>query len=125
MEIVCSVGRAFLVGGILCLVAQLILNKTNLTPAKILVGYVVVGVFLTAIGIYEPIIKFAGAGASVPLTGFGYLLCDGTREAVLEKGFIGIFAGGMKACSAGVSFAMFMAIVVALILKRKKHNKKL
>lgn len=91
--------QAFLVGGILCLIGQILIDKTSLTPARILVSYVVVGVLLGALGIYEPIVQFGGAGATVPLTGFGYNLAKGVRKAVTEEGFLGIFTGGLKAGS--------------------------
>lgn len=112
--------KAFFVGGLICLFSQVVLNKTNLPPAKILVGLVVLGAILGAAGIYKPILKFAGAGASVPLTGFGYLLSDGVKEAVKKFGFLGILKGGFTACSVGVSFALFMGFLVALFFKPKK-----
>ena len=97
--------KAFLIGGVLCLIGQILIDKTKLTPARILTGYVVAGVFLGAVGIYEPLVKFAGAGASVPLTGFGYALAKGVREAIEEKGFLGIFTGGLGACG-GIAAAI-------------------
>ena len=120
MDIFLSLVKAFIVGGTICLIGQIILNRTSLPPAKILVGFVVVGVVLGAVGIYDHILKFAGAGASVPLTGFGYLLSCGVKEAVEKKGLLGIFTGGFSACSVGVSFAIFMGIVLAFIFKNKK-----
>ena len=95
--------KAFLVGGLFCLLGQIIIDKTKLTPARILVSYVVIGVLLGAVGIYEPIAEFAGAGATVPLTGFGYNLAKGVKEAVNQDGFIGIFTGGLKACAGGIA----------------------
>ena len=89
--------KAFLVGGLLCMIGQILIDKTKLTPARILVSYVVIGVFLGAIGVYEPLTEFAGAGATVPLTGFGYNLAKGVKEAVQSNGFLGIFTGGLKA----------------------------
>ena len=112
--------KAFLVGGALCLVGQILIDKTKLTPARILTGYVVAGVFLGAVGLYEPLVKFAGAGASVPLTGFGYALAKGVREAIAEKGFLGIFTGGIKAGAAGITAAVFFAFLAALIANPKE-----
>lgn len=111
--------KAFLVGGALCLIGQVLIDKTKLTPARILVSYVVVGVFLGAIGVYKPLADFAGAGASVPLTGFGYSLAKGVKEAVQQDGFLGIFTGGLKACAGGIAMAVFAGLVVSLIFKPK------
>ena len=109
--------KAFLVGGGLCLIGQILIDKTKLTPARILVSYVVIGVFLGAIGVYEPLVTFAGAGASVPLTGFGYNLAKGVREAVQEQGFLGIFTGGFRSCAGGIAAAIFCGLLVSLIFK--------
>lgn len=109
--------KAFLVGGALCLLAQLLIDYTKLTPARILVGYVVLGVVLGGIGIYEPLVKFAGAGASVPLLGFGNTLAKGVREAIAESGFLGIFTGGLKATAGGITAAIFAGLLVSLIFK--------
>ena len=109
--------KAFLIGGVLCLIGQILIDKTKLTPARILTGYVVAGVFLGAVGIYEPLVKFAGAGASVPLTGFGYALAKGVREAIAEKGFLGIFIGGLKACAGGITAAIVSGLLVSLLFK--------
>ncbi len=109
--------KAFLVGGAFCLIGQLLIDKTKMTPARILVSYVVIGVFLGAIGIYKPLVEFAGAGASVPLTGFGYNLAKGVKEAVQEQGFLGIFTGGLKACAGGIAMAIFAGLLVSLIFK--------
>ena len=103
--------QAFLVGGLLCLIGQILVDKTSLTPARILVSYVVAGVILGAVGLYEPIAEFGGAGATVPLTGFGYNLAKGVRQAVTEDGFLGIFTGGLKAAAGGIT----MAIVAAFL----------
>ena len=111
--------KAFVVGGLLCLIGQLLIDKTNLTPARILVCYVVGGVLLSAIGLYEPIAEFAGAGASIPLTGFGNTLAKGVKEAVSEKGFIGIFTGGLRATAGGISAAIVAGLLVSLIFKAK------
>ena len=114
--------KAFLVGGLLCLIGQILIDKTKLTPARILVSYVVIGVFLGAIGIYKPIVDFAGAGATVPLTGFGYTLSKGVKEAIDESGFIGIFTGGLKAAAGGIAAAIFSGLVVSLIFKAKDKS---
>ena len=114
--------KAFLVGGLLCLLGQIIIDKTKLTPARILVAYVVLGVFLGAIGIYEPIAEFAGAGATVPLTGFGYNLAKGVKEAVQEDGFVGIFTGGLKACAGGIAAAITAGLLSSLIFKAKDKS---
>ena len=111
--------KAFLIGGALCLVGQILIDKTKLTPARILVSYVVLGVFLSAVGIYEPLVEFAGAGATVPLTGFGHVLAKGVKEAVAEKGFLGILTGGLKAAAGGVTVAVFCGLLVSLIFKDK------
>ena len=111
--------KAFVVGGILCLVGQILVDKTKLTPARILVGYVVAGVVLGATGVYEPIAKFAGAGATVPLTGFGYTLSRGVKEAVLQNGFLGILTGGLKATAGGITAAVIAGLIVSLIFKAK------
>ena len=114
--------KAFLVGGILCLIGQILIDKTKLTPARILVSYVVIGVFLGAIGIYKPIAEFAGAGATVPLTGFGYLLAKGVKEAVQSDGFIGIFTGGLKASAGGIAAAIIAGLLVSLFFKAKDKS---
>lgn len=114
--------KAFLVGGLLCLIGQILIDKTKLTPARILVSYVIIGVFLGAIGIYKPIVDFAGAGATVPLTGFGYTLSKGVKEAIDESGFIGIFTGGLKAAAGGIAAAIFSGLVVSLIFKAKDKS---
>ena len=111
--------RAFIVGGILCLIGQLLIDKTKLTPARILVSYVVCGVFLTAIGIYEPLVEFAGAGATVPLTGFGYCLANGVKEAVEADGVLGVFTGGLKATAGGITAAVVSGLIVSLIFKAR------
>ena len=111
--------KAFAVGGALCVIGQILIDKTKLTPARILVSYVVLGVFLSGIGIYEPFAEFAGAGASVPLLGFGHTLAKGVREAIRQTGFLGIFTGGLKAAAGGITAAIFMGLTVALIFKSK------
>ena len=114
--------KAFIFGGILCVIGQLLIDYTSLTPARILTGYVVSGVVLGAVGLYGPFAEFAGAGASVPLTGFGNLLAKGVREAIKEKGLIGIFTGGFEAAAAGIAAAVFFGLCAALIFKSKDKN---
>lgn len=114
--------KAFLVGGLFCLLGQIVIDKTKLTPARILVSYVVIGVFLGAIGIYEPIAEFAGAGATVPLTGFGYNLAKGVKEAVSQDGFIGIFTGGLKACAGGIAAAITAGLLASFIFRAKDKS---
>lgn len=111
--------KAFLIGGLLCLIGQLLIDKTKLTPARILVSYVVFGVFLSAIGIYQPLAEFAGAGATVPLTGFGNTLAKGVKEAVQQNGFIGIFTGGLKAAAGGVTAAVIAGLIASFLFKAK------
>ncbi len=111
--------KAFLVGGALCLIGQILIDKTKLTPARILVSYVVIGVLLGGVGLYEPLVEFAGAGATVPLTGFGYNLAKGVKEAIAQDGFLGIFTGGLKSCAGGIAAAVFCGLVVSLIFKPK------
>ena len=110
---------AFVVGGGFCVIAQILIDKTAMTPARILVLYVAAGVFLGAVGLYEPIIKFAGRGATVPLTGFGYLISQGVKEAVDAHGILGIFSGALTAASAGTAAAMIFAFLASLIFKSK------
>ena len=114
--------KAFLVGGALCLIGQILIDKTSLTPARILVSYVVAGVVLSAIGLYEPLAEFAGAGASVPLTGFGHTLAKGVKEAVNEKGFLGIFIGGLKATAGGITAAILGGLIASLLFKAKDKS---
>ena len=114
--------KAFLVGGLLCLIGQILIDKTKLTPARILVGYVVAGVVLGAVGVYKPLVEFAGAGATVPLTGFGSSLAKGVREAVDEAGFIGILTGGLKATAGGISAAIISGLLASLIFKPKDKS---
>lgn len=114
--------KAFLVGGAFCLVGQILIDKTRLTPARILVGYVIAGVILGALGIYKPIAEFAGAGATVPLTGFGYSIARGVKEAVQQEGFWGIFIGGLKATAGGITAAITAALLTSLIFKAKDKS---
>ena len=114
--------KAFVFGGLLCVIGQILIDKTKLTPARILVGYVVAGVFLGAVGLYKPLADFAGAGATVPLTGFGYNLSKGVKEAVQQDGFIGIFTGGLKACAGGITAAIVAGLLTSLIFKAKDKS---
>ena len=109
--------KAFLVGGLLCLIGQILVDKTKLTPARILVGYVTAGVILGAFGLYQPIIDFAGAGATVPLTGFGYSLATGVKEALKEYGFMGVLSGGFTATAAGIATAVVSGYLMSLLFK--------
>ena len=108
---------AFVVGGGICVIGQLLIDLTGLTPARILTGYVVAGVILSAVGWYGPLVKFAGAGATVPLTGFGHALCQGVLFSVQESGLIGAFTGGLAATAGGISAAVFFGALVALCFK--------
>ncbi len=114
--------RAFLIGGILCGIGQILIDRTHLTPARILTLYVVAGVVLGALGLYEPLAKWAGAGATVPLTGFGNLLARGVREAVAKDGWLGVFTGGFQAGAAGICAAVFFGLLVALVFKAKEKR---
>ena len=114
--------KAFLVGGLLCLIGQILIDKTKLTPARILVSYVVIGVLLGAVGLYQPIVEFAGAGASVPLTGFGNTLAKGVKEAVQKDGFLGIFTGGLKASAGGITAAILSGLIVSFLFKAKDKS---
>ena len=114
--------KCFLVGGLLCAVGQVLIDKTGLTPARILTLYVVAGVVLGALGLYEPLIDFAGAGASVPLTGFGNALAKGMRRAVAEKGALGIFTGGFTAAAAGVCAAIVFGYLAALLFRAREKK---
>ena len=111
--------KACLVGGCFCLIGQILIDKTKLTPARILVSYVVIGVILGAVGVYKPLAEFAGAGASVPLTGFGNTLAKGVREAVTQDGFLGIFTGGLKATAGGITIAIFAGLLASFLFKAK------
>ena len=114
--------KAFVVGGLICVVGQILIDKTKMTPARILVSFVVLGVFLHLIGVYKPLVDFAGAGATVPLTGFGYNLCKGVEKAVSERGFLGIFTGGFTAGAAGLCAAVVFSFLAALIFKPKSKS---
>ena len=114
--------KAFLVGGALCLIGQILIDKTKLTPPRILVSYVVAGVLLGAVGLYPKLIEFAGAGASVPLTGFGSLLAKGVKEAVMKDGFLGIFTGGLKAAAGGITAAIIAGLVASFLFKARDKS---
>ena len=109
--------NAFLCGGILCAIGQILIDKTKLTPARILTGYVVAGVLLGAVGVYQPIADWGGAGATVPLTGFGFSLAKGVKKAVAEQGWLGVFTGGLTAAAGGITAAMVFGVVMALLCK--------
>lgn len=111
--------KTFLVGGLLCVIAQILIDKTKLTPARILVSYVIIGVILGAVGIYEPIVEFAGAGATVPLTGFGYNIAKGVKEAIHEDGFLGVLTGGLKATAGGITAAIISGLLASIFFKAK------
>lgn len=111
--------KAFLVGGILCVIGQVLIDKTKLTPAKILVCYVVAGVAFSAIGLYQRLVEFAGAGATVPLTGFGHTIAKGVKEAVEQDGFLGVFTGGLKASAGGITAAICFGLVMSCVFKAK------
>ena len=114
--------KAFIVGGILCALGQILIDKTKLTPARILVSYVVIGVFLGGIGMYKPLVDFAGAGATVPLTGFGYALANGVTEAIDQDGFTGILTGGLKATAGGITAAITAGLLMCLIFRDKDKS---
>lgn len=111
--------KAFVVGGLLCVIGQILIDKTKLTPARILTSYVVAGVLLGAVGLYKPLAEFAGAGATVPLTGFGYNLAKGVREAVKTHGILGALLGGLRASAGGITAAVFFGFLASLIFKPK------
>ena len=114
--------KAFVVGGLLCLIGQILIDKTKLTPARILVGYVVAGVILGGLGVYEKLAEFAGAGATVPLTGFGNTLAKGVREAVDEDGLLGVFTGGLKSTAGGITAAILSGLVMSFLFKARDKS---
>ena len=122
MDILLDCIKAFAVGGILCVIGQILIDRTKLTPARILVGYVVAGVLLTGIGVYDYLVDFAGAGAKVPLTGFGYSLANGVKEAIAEKGILGALSGGLTATAGGITAAIVFGLLASLIAKRGKRS---
>lgn len=120
MELFLTLLKAFAVGGAICVVGQLLIDLTKLTPAKVLVLFVVLGVFFGAVGLYEPLVKWAGSGATLPLTGFGYSLAKGTKEAVAEKGLLGVLEGPLSSASVGITAAIVSGLVVSLFAKPKE-----
>lgn len=122
MQTVLEYVRAFAVGGILCVIAQVLVDRTKLTPARILVGYVVSGVVLGALGWYKPLVDFAGAGATVPLTGFGYVIAKGVKEAVTKDGLIGVLTGGLTASAGGITAALVCGLAAALVFREKSKS---
>ena len=114
--------KAFLIGGAFCLIGQILIDKTKLTPARILVSYVVIGVVLGAVGIYKPLVEFSGAGATVPLTGFGYNLAKGVKEAIDQDGFLGILTGGLKATAGGITAAITAGLITSLLFKARDKS---
>jgi stage V sporulation protein AE len=116
--------KAFVIGGLLCAAGQVIIDMTRLTPARILVGYVVGGVILTAMGLYEPLVEFAGCGATVPLTGFGYTLAKGVEKAVGEKGLLGALTGGLTGTAAGITAAIVFGLIAAFLTRSKDKSTK-
>ena len=109
--------KAFLCGGLLCLIGQVLIDRTQLTPARILTGYVVAGVFLSAVGLYQPLADWGGAGATVPLTGFGHSLANGVEKAVAEKGWLGVLTGGLSGTAAGITAAVTLGVLMALLCR--------
>lgn len=119
MDVFLDIVKAFFVGGGICVIGQILIDLTKITPARILVTFVVSGVFLQLLRLYEPLVKFAGAGATVPLTGFGYTLCKGVEKAVAEDGFLGIFTGGVRAGAGGIAAAIVFGFLVSIIFSSK------
>lgn len=124
MEFIYRLLYAFISGGLLCLIGQILIDRTKLTPARIMVGFVVSGVILTALGVYDPFVEFAGTGATVPISGFGYSIAKGTEKAIAEYGFMGIFTGGLTATAAGIALVIFLGVIAALISKPSKRSLK-
>ena len=114
--------RAFLCGGLICAFSQVLIDRTRLTPARILTSYVVLGVLLTALGVYQPVVKWGGCGATTPLFGFGYAMAEGVRKAVSEQGLLGALSGGLSAAAAGVSAAVFFSLIAAFLFKPKSRG---
>ena len=117
MEILWNIIKAFLVGGVICAISQVLIDRTRLTPARILTSYVVLGVILSAVGVYEPLVKWAGCGATVPIIGFGYTMAKGVKTAVAEQGFLGALSGGITACAAGLALAVTLSLIAALMFR--------
>ena len=122
MEMFLMYLKAFVIGGLFCVVAQILIDKTKLTPARILVAYVVVGVILGAVGLYKPLVDFAGAGATTPLTGFGYIISKGVKEAVEKKGLLGALTGGLSSSAGGITAALFFGLIASFIFNSKPRN---
>lgn len=122
MELLMEYGKSFLIGGLLCLIGQILIDRTKLTPARILTTYVALGVLLGGLGIYEPFAKWAGAGATIPLLGFGNTLAKGVRKSVSEQGIIGVFTGGFTSAAGGICAAIFFGMLVSIIFKSKDKN---
>ena len=122
MRILFSLVKAFLVGGFICMIGEVLVLKTKLTPARILVGYIVAGVILSAVGLYGPLAEFAEAGATLPLTGFGHALVTGVKRAVQEIGFMGAFTGGLTSTAAGIAAAVFFGTLAAMIFKPRAKD---
>ncbi len=122
MDILLSYLKAFAIGGGFCVIAQILIDKTKLTPARILSLYVVAGVILGAVGVYEPLLEWAGAGASIPLTGFGNVLAKGVRKAVDENGLIGVFTGGLTASAAGICAALLFGLIFSLLFRAREKK---
>ena len=114
--------RAFLTAGVICAIIQVLIDRTKLTPGRILVTFVVLGVILTGIGVYEPVVKFGGAGATVPLLGFGYTMAEGVKEAIAQRGFLGVFTGGLTATAGGIAAAVVFSLIGALIFKSRDRS---
>ena len=122
MELLMEYGKSFLIGGLLCLIGQILIDRTKLTPARILTTYVALGVLLGGLGIYEPFAKWAGAGATIPLLGFGNTLAKGVRKSVSEQGIIGVFTGGFTSAAGGICAAIFFGLLVSILFKSKDKN---
>lgn len=120
MEIFSLFLRVFLVGGLFCLIGQLLIDRTKLTPARILTMYVIAGVMLSAVGVYEPLCEWAGSGATVPLTGFGHLLAKGVRQGIAESGFSGIFTGGISSAAGGICAAVVFGLIVSILFRSRE-----
>jgi len=122
LQLLLPFGKAFVVGGLLCAVGQVLIDKTKLTPARVLVSYVVAGVILGAIGVYGPLVEWAGAGATVPLSGFGYVMAEGMRKAIDEQGLLGIFSGAFTAGAAGIGAAIVFGYLVAVVFRAEDKS---
>lgn len=119
METLLQLLKAFIVGGLICVIGQILIDKTKLTPARILVSFVVAGTILSALGLYQPLVDFAGAGATVPLTGFGHLLIKGVKEGIAKDGLLGILTGGLTSTAGGITASILCGVLVAIIFKPK------